>query len=554
MNALVIVQARTTSSRLPGKALLPVAGYPSAILAALRAGNRQHRTLLATSDDRTDDLLAAEARKHGIEVFRGSLNDVVARYFYASATLADDDIVVRLTADNVVPDGTLVAEIMEAFECSGSEYLDTDPALSRLPYGVGGEVFTVAALRKAHAMAVSPQDREHVGLWMRRNCSSTIFTPKISRSEDFSHLRCTIDNPEDYRLVRKLFENVSNPREIGWLELTRRLAALPDHLQLQVRGPKIPGTVREGFVLGTAQLGMNYGRVNRTGKPTKQSAVEMLRYAIANGVTALDTARAYGEAECLIGDALSGSSRSRTHVITKVDLSDVAEDASDSEVRKSVDVSVNASCRALRADKLDTLLLHDWAHYHMWSGAAWRRLRELQVEGKISRLGASVYYPHEALQALADPDIRHLQIPLNILDRRWRQIAHAAAQRLDVIVHVRSVLLQGILAHPPDQWPIVAGFDNAECAQKLQALTKKFNRAHVPDLCLAYVRSLPWVSSVVVGCETLDQMQRNLQLFLRPELSSEEIDELEHGLPGAPEELLNPAKWEMLEQKIAHAS
>jgi len=57
MNALVILQARTSSDRLPGKALLPVAGYPSAILATLRAANRQHRTLLATSDDHTDDLL-----------------------------------------------------------------------------------------------------------------------------------------------------------------------------------------------------------------------------------------------------------------------------------------------------------------------------------------------------------------------------------------------------------------------------------------------------------------------------------------------------------------
>src|SRR5581483_7630404 len=206
MNALVIVQARTSSSRLPGKALLPVARYPSAILAALRAGNRQHRSRLATSDDRTDDILVAEARKHGIEVFRGSLNDVLARYFHASATLADDGLVVRLTADNVVPDGTLVAEMLEAFECGGSEYLDTDPALSKLPYGVGGEVFTVAALRKAHSMAVSPQDREHVGLWMRRNCRSTIFTSKVSLSEDFSHLSCTIDNSDDYRRVVKLFE------------------------------------------------------------------------------------------------------------------------------------------------------------------------------------------------------------------------------------------------------------------------------------------------------------------------------------------------------------
>src|SRR4051794_8710200 len=88
------------------------------------------------------------------------------------------------------------------------------------------------------------------------------------------------------------------------------------------------------FVLGTAQLGMNYGLVNRAGKPTKQAAVEMLKYAIAHGVTALDTARAYGEAECLMGEALTGNSQSGIHVITKLELSGLGADASDSEVRK----------------------------------------------------------------------------------------------------------------------------------------------------------------------------------------------------------------------------
>jgi spore coat polysaccharide biosynthesis protein SpsF len=299
---------------------------------------------------------------------------------------------------------------------------------------------------------------------------------------------------------------------------------------------------------------MNYGRLNRTGKPAKQSAVEIIRSAIAHGITALDTARAYGEAECLIGEALTRSSRSGIHVITKLDLSNVAERASDSEVRKSVDASVDASCRALRTKKLDTLLLHDWAHYDRWGGSARQRLREHQVGGNISVLGASVYYPREALAALADPAIQHLQIPMNVLDWRWKEIAQAVARRPDVVVHARSALLQGILAHPPDRWPTVPDFNNAQCAETLQAFTKKFRRESVPDLCLAYVRSLPWISRVVVGCETLDQLEQNLQLFSRPKLRSEEIRELENILPKAPEELLNPAKWDLFERKAAYAS
>src|SRR5881275_109446 len=85
----IIIQARLTSARLPGKALLPVAGYPSAILAALRGSNKKHSIILATSDDPSDDRLVEEACHHKLHVFRGPLHDVIARYFWAAADLAD---------------------------------------------------------------------------------------------------------------------------------------------------------------------------------------------------------------------------------------------------------------------------------------------------------------------------------------------------------------------------------------------------------------------------------------------------------------------------------
>jgi aryl-alcohol dehydrogenase-like predicted oxidoreductase len=308
------------------------------------------------------------------------------------------------------------------------------------------------------------------------------------------------------------------------------------------------------FVLGTAQLGMDYGRVNRTGKPPRQTAIAMLRHATAHGVIFLDTARAYGEAESLIGEALAESLRSQPTVITKLDLSGVDERAAPSDVYARVDAGIEASCRALRTEKLNKLLLHNWAHHDMWRGAAWLRLRERQAEGKISKLGASVYRPHEALAALADPSVQQLQIPTNILDRRWKTLDQAFAQRPDVIVHARSALLQGILAHPAVRWPIVSGFDAEGCVRKLRALADKFYRDGVADLCLAYVRSLPWITGVVIGCETMDQLEQNIGLFARPTLQPEMIQELEDALPRAPEGLLNPATWDRIEEKVFCAS
>jgi aryl-alcohol dehydrogenase-like predicted oxidoreductase len=335
-----------------------------------------------------------------------------------------------------------------------------------------------------------------------------------------------------------------------------KLAALPGQSCLRVPCKEISGTLHSQLVLGTAQLGADYGRVNCAGKPSKQNAVALVCHAIAHGVNVIDTARSYGDAETVLGEALMGSWRSGARVVTKLDITGIREGRPKSDIRLRVDASIDASCRALRSDRLDTLLLHNWAHHDLCRGAVWQRLREHQAEGRISILGASVYQPHEAVAALADPTVQHLQIPMNILDRRWKPLLKGAnADRPDVIVHARSALLQGILVHPADRWPVIPDFNSANCARKLRAMAEKFDREDVADLCLAYVRSLPWITSVVVGCETFEQLEQNLRLFLRPELKSEEVEELECTLPKAPEELLNPAKWDLFEEKMgAYAS
>src|SRR5690349_24219800 len=101
----VVMQARTSSSRLPGKAMLPIAGVPMVVLAARRAGNQGHQVVVATSDESSDDDLADLCESDGLAVVRGPLDDVLGRFVIASEDLDDADVIVRLTADNVVPDG-----------------------------------------------------------------------------------------------------------------------------------------------------------------------------------------------------------------------------------------------------------------------------------------------------------------------------------------------------------------------------------------------------------------------------------------------------------------
>jgi spore coat polysaccharide biosynthesis protein SpsF len=521
---------------------------PCAILAGLRAANRGTEALIATSTERSDDELVEQCSRHGIRVFRGPLDDVLARYAFATAELPADSVIVRLTADNVVPDGRFVEELVAAFLESGAEYLVTDFPESGLPYGLTGEVFSLAALRRAHAEATNPYDREHVGPWMRRNCRAGTSRPQTRSSFDYSYLRCTIDDEEDYRRVLRLFQDTPHPIQVGWYELVKKLASLPEAPSFRIPYKVMGGRVHSEMTLGTVQLGLDYGIVNRTGKTPKNAAVAMVRRAIEHGVTALDSARAYGDSEAVLGEALSGAWRSRAEVITKFSpLLSLSANRDVRAVDSAIAKSISDSCRALGAKHLSTLLLHGWQPYQPWANRIWRHLLELHDSGVIGVLGASVDTPSEALDALRNPLIRHLQIPLNVLDRRWKTagVDRVLEERSDVVVHARSVFLQGLLLSTADKWPTISHHGTKARLRQLRALVRRFDRLSVTDLCLAYVRSQPWVTSLVVGSDNMIQLMENLELFLAPKLSNEQCLEIERFFSDVPAGLLNPSQWKL---------
>jgi aryl-alcohol dehydrogenase-like predicted oxidoreductase len=98
---------------------------------------------------------------------------------------------------------------------------------------------------------------------------------------------------------------------------------------------------------------------------------------------------------------------------------------------------------------------------------------------------------------------------------------------------------------------VIDGFHPEGWPQIIQQVTHQLGRESVTDLCLAYVRSLPWVKSVVVGCETMEQLEENLRLFRTPDLTLEQCAQLRHDVPRAPEDLLNPSKWKSMHEHSA---
>ena len=297
------------------------------------------------------------------------------------------------------------------------------------------------------------------------------------------------------------------------------------------------------LVLGCVQLGLPYGAVNRSGKPSHGTAMRLVRRAADGGIAEFDTARAYGDSEDRLGEALAGRA---ARVVTKLSpLGDFPADASRDAVREAVNRSIEQSLAALRQDSLDCVLAHRGAHLTAFGGAVWGRLTELKESGVIRLLGVSVQSPAEALAALGCPNVEHIQLPFNLLDWRWQAAGIPERVRSrNVTIHARSVFLQGLLAtNDASAWPAVPGVDPNQVIGWLRAQCGELRRVNAADLCLAYARAQDWIDGVVVGVETQEQLEANLKLWENPHLTPQECGALEHGRPHMPAEILDPARW-----------
>ena len=539
----VVLQARTSSTRLPGKVLLPLCGLPVVVLAARRAARDGIETVVATSTDFSDDRLADTLARHEIRHVRGPLDDVLARFIAATADLDDGDICVRFTSDNVFPDGDFVRRLIAAAE--GSGYAGLAGGSDGLPYGLAGEAMRVGLLRQADRGARDAHDREHVTPWIIRQTGRN--APAIPRVDalDLSALRCTIDTLDDYRTVIAALAGLADPVAAPWPELCRRLARWAERAQPFVPARIVAGELQSSLVLGGAQFGMPYGIANRAGKPGDEELRAILGLAEAAGVAHIDTAAGYGDSEHRIGSALDADSP--LGIVTKLPPHLTDGEPTTSEVAQRVHVAIDRSLWLLGRSRLEAVLLHRFEHFAAAEGIIWRTLLALQAEGRIGRIGASVYRPEELSALLASPEVGLVQLPFNILDRRWLEpdIQRAIAARPDVVLHGRSALLQGLLTiDDPLQWPISDSNLARRCIAGLQSAATSLRRGGVADLCLAYARAQPWLAGVVVGAETAAQMAENIRLFRTPALTPAEAEAVAASLPSPlPEQLLNPALW-----------
>jgi len=242
MTTLIIVQARMTSTRLPGKVLLPLAGEPMLVrlLDRLRRVQRASGVVIATTTNPTDDPIAALCKQRGVPCHRGSEHDVLSRYADAARAYSAD-VVVRITSDCPLIDPALIDQVIATYEEGDSDYV-SNMLPPTWPYGMAVEVFSAAALRQAHTEANQPAEREHVTPFIYWH-PERYHLRNVASPSDLSAQRWTVDTPEDYELVRRLFETLyPNRPEFTLGDLLATMEAHPGWMAINQHVQQQPAT------------------------------------------------------------------------------------------------------------------------------------------------------------------------------------------------------------------------------------------------------------------------------------------------------------------------
>jgi glutamate-1-semialdehyde aminotransferase/spore coat polysaccharide biosynthesis protein SpsF (cytidylyltransferase family) len=224
-STLAIVQARTGSSRLPGKMLLDLAGKPVIVrtLERVKLAKSLDRIVLATSTDHHDRPLMDLATSAGVETFAGSETDVLDRVYRAASEFGAE-VCVRLTGDCPLIDPAIIDEVVRVFRDEGCDYA-TNVLRYSWPDGLDVEVFTFAALEAAWKEATLQSDREHVTTFITRHPERFVLKNVHSREGDWSALHLSVDDEGDLEFIRFLYGELSGlGRPFTWQDVAAVLA------------------------------------------------------------------------------------------------------------------------------------------------------------------------------------------------------------------------------------------------------------------------------------------------------------------------------------------
>jgi spore coat polysaccharide biosynthesis protein SpsF len=233
-----ILQARMGASRLPGKVLMQICGDSmlSHIIRRLRLIEVATQSLspsiypwqpivVATTKSSVDDAIETECERLGVRCYRGSEEDVLSRFYEAAADFGAEHIM-RVCCDNPLLDPKTLSALAAFYHENNYSYI----ANTQTPLGLSAEIFTFKRLKEAHLHGKKPYHREHVTPFMYEN---GIDCGKLALEPNLSHLRFTVDTPEDFAFITEIYEALyKKSPEFGLEEVLALLRERPELLEM----------------------------------------------------------------------------------------------------------------------------------------------------------------------------------------------------------------------------------------------------------------------------------------------------------------------------------
>ena len=290
------------------------------------------------------------------------------------------------------------------------------------------------------------------------------------------------------------------------------------------------------LVLGTAQLGMEYGLANRLGKPNLKNSQEIVEDAWRLGVREFDTAQAYGESESVLGKILNRLNIVATaKVITKPNP--IVNHLDKAAMKSALKQSLSRLC----IPSIYCYMIHREEYLDLWDKGLGNILRYFVENGFVEHIGISVYNPERALQALIVEGIDFVQLPTNVLDHRFEKLdIFTLAQDLGKKVYVRSIFLQGILLMEEEAIPPHMAFAQP-VLNKLRKIAGSFSLSCL-ELALGYVKNALPDTQIIVGVESADQIRENM-IAWQKKISSKAVENVRNMFNEVDDNILDPSMW-----------
>jgi spore coat polysaccharide biosynthesis protein SpsF len=228
MNTIAIIQVRMTSTRLPGKVLCDLAGAPvlERVVDRCQRATSLDQIVIATSNLPADDTIVSLCNQHEWYSFRGSQDDVLDRYYH-TAQHYHADVIVRITSDCPLIEPEIIDLVVQTFQANSCDYASNT---RNYPRGLNVEVFSFDALARAWNEDKNFAWREHVTPYIYRH--PEIFTLQaVVNDVDYSHMRWTVDTPEDLAFVRRIYEHFGN-NIFSWHDVLHLLEQHPEWLDI----------------------------------------------------------------------------------------------------------------------------------------------------------------------------------------------------------------------------------------------------------------------------------------------------------------------------------